>query len=134
MLESVSQTSTQHEESSTEKTLQLCLAALENIQDTLAEAQACYSTSITSVTWNGIQLPLRLPLTVIIQNDEDEVVARLPEFSASGFGISESDAVEDLKSELGELYKELSEIPEDELGSLPKRWKRGLDHLVISNA
>ena len=134
MIESVHQTQTQYKKRSPEEALQLCLEALEDIRDTLAEARACYSTSITSVTWNDVQLPLRLPLTVIIQHDEDEVAARLPEFSASGFGRTESDAIDDLKSELGELYIELSEIPDEELGSLPKRWKRGLDNLVMSNA
>ena len=134
MVESVLQTETRREKPSTEETLQQCLAALENIRDTLADPRDCYSTSITSVTWNDAELPLRLPLTVIIQHDEDEVVARLPEFSASGFGSTESDAIYDLKSELGELYIELSEIPDEELGPLPKRWKRGLGHLVMSNA
>ena len=134
MVESVLQTETQRKKPSTEEILQRCLTALENIQDMLADARACYSTSITSVTWNEVELPLRLPLTAIIQHDEDEVVARLPEFSASGFGISEAEAIADLKSELGSLYKELTEIPEDELGTLPIRWKRGLDNLVMSNA
>lgn len=134
MIESVRQTPTQYEKRSSEETLQQCLAALENIRDLLAETQACYSTSITSLTWNENELPLRLPLTAIIQHDEDEVVARLPEFSASGFGISETEAIADLKSELGSLYKELTEIPEDELGTLPIRWKRGLYNLVMSNA
>ena len=134
MVESVLQTETQRKKLSTEETLQRCLVALENIQDMLADARACYSTSITSVTWNEVELPLRLPLMAIIQHDEDEVVARLPEFSASGFGISEAEAIADLKSELGSLYKELTEIPEDELGTLPIRWKRGLDNLVMSNA
>ena len=134
MIESVRQTQTQYKKRSPEEVLQQCLEELENIRDKLAEARACYSTSITSVTWNEVELPLRLPLTVIIQHDEDEVVARLPEFSASGFGNTESEAVDDLKSELGSLYKELTEIPEDELGALPIRWKRGLGHLVMSNA
>ena len=116
------------------KIIQHCLSILDSVKDTLADTQTCYSTSITSVTWNDTELPLRLPLTAIIQHDEDEVVARLPEFSASGFGNTESEAVDDLKSELGSLYKELTEIPEDELGALPIRWKRGLGHLVMSNA
>ena len=54
--------------------------------------------------------------------------------SASGFGATESDAVADLKEELGALYLELREIPDDELGQIPRRWKRGLERLAVADA
>ena len=91
------------------------------------------STSITSLSAPDREIPLRMPLVAIIQHDEDEVGARIPEFSASGFGATESDAIADLKEELGALYLELSEIPDDELGQIPKRWKRGLENLAVSD-
>ena len=92
------------------------------------------STSITSLSAPDREIPLRMPLIAIIQHDENEVCARLPEFSASGFGVTESDAIADLKEELGALYLELIEIPDDELGQAPKRWKRGLERLVVADA
>lgn len=95
---------------------------------------ASASTSITSISAPDREIPLRMPLIAIIQHDEDEVGARIPEFSASGFGATESDAVADLKEELGALYLELREIPDDELGQIPRRWKRGLERLVVSDA
>ena len=95
---------------------------------------ASASTSITSISAPDREIPLRMPLIAIIQHDEDEVGARLPEFSASGFGATEADAVADLKEEMGALYLELREIPDDELGQIPIRWKRGLERLVVSDA
>lgn len=104
---------------------------LAELRDALTETA---STSITSISAPDREIPLRMPLIAIIQHDEDEVGARIPEFSASGFGATEADAIADLKEELGALYLELQEIPDDELGQIPRRWKRGLEHLVVSNA
>lgn len=104
---------------------------LAELRDALTETA---STSITSISAPDREIPLRMPLIAIIQHDEDEVGARIPEFSASGFGATESDAVADLKEEMGALYLELREIPDDELGQIPRRWKRGLEHLVVADA
>ena len=109
----------------------ILLAELRGALDALPETA---STSITSLSAPDREIPLRMPLIAIIQHDENEVGARIPEFSASGFGATESDAIADLKEELGALYLELIEIPDDELGQIPKRWKRGLEHLVVADA
>lgn len=103
---------------------------LAELRDALTETA---STSITALSAPDREIPLRMPLTAIIQHDENEVGARIPEFSASGFGATESDAIADLKEELGALYLELIEIPDDELGQIPKRWKRGLEYLVVAD-
>ena len=109
------------------------LLELRGIQDVLEDMQTCYATSVTSLTLGSLEVPLRLPLVAIIEYDEEEVVARLPEFNASGFGDTEAEAVTDLKTELGDLYKELMDIPDEELGILPRRWKQGLNQIVLSN-
>ena len=106
----------------------------QSLAEFLAAPPDTASTSITSLSSSDREIPLRMPLTAIIQHDEDEVGARIPEFSASGFGATESDAIADLKEELGALYLELSEIPDDELGQVPKRWKRGLENLAVADA
>ena len=109
----------------------ILLAELRDALDALPETA---STSITAISAPDREIPLRMPLIAIIQHDENEVGARIPEFSASGFGVTESDAIADLKEELGALYLELSDIPDDELGQIPKRWKRGLENLVVADA
>ena len=78
-----------------------------------------------------LRFPLRIPIVAIIEEDEDEVGARVPEFSASGFGSTESEAIAELKAELGDLYVELMDTPDELIGALPKRWKQGLSNLVM---
>ena len=115
------------------RSLQRCLEMLKDICDMLADVTNCYGTSVTSLPIQGTELPLRLSLTVILQEDTDEIIARLPEFNSAGYGRTANEAIADLKSQLGTLFEELIEVPEEELGILPKRWKQGLQHLVMTN-
>ncbi len=108
-----------------------CLSMLVNLHNTLDVSLGICSTSITSITADGTEIPLRIPIVAIIEEDEDEVGARVPEFSASGFGSTESEAIAELKAELGDLYVELIDTPDDLIGALPKRWKQGLINLVM---
>lgn len=109
-------------------------ALLAELRDAFDAPPETASTSITAISAPDREIPLRMPLLAIIQHDEDEVSARLPEFSAAGFGATEADAIADLKEELGALYLELREIPDGELGRIPMRWKRGLEHLAGADA
>ena len=85
----------------------------------------------TLVTTDGVEIPLRIPIVAIIEEDEVEVGARVPEFSAYGFGGTESEAIAEVKAELGDLYVELMDTPDELIGPLPKRWKQGLGNLVM---
>ena len=90
-----------------------------------------FSTSITALSAPDREIPLRMPLVAIVEHDETEVVARLPEFAASGCGASETNAILALKEELGALYLELNDLPNENLGPLPRRWKDNLNSLVV---
>ncbi len=111
--------------------LRQCLVKLSEVIEMLGDSQNTHSTSIASVTVDDVELPLRIPLVAIIQEDEDEVGARVPEFSASGFGNTEVEAIAELKSELGSLYSELLNTPVELLGVLPRKWRQGLSSIVI---
>ena len=108
-----------------------CLSRITDLTEMLSDSYSTHSTSISSITIEDDEIPLRIPILVILQEDEDEVGARVPEFSASGFGDTEAEAVAELKSELGSLYAELMNTPVELLGVLPRRWKQGLSSLVI---
>ena len=110
-----------------------CLSMLTRMSDAVDASQGIGATSITSITANDVEIPLRIPMVAIIEEDEDEVGARIPEFSASGFGSTESEAIAELKAELGDLYAELMDTPDELIGALPKRWKQGLANLVMLN-
>jgi hypothetical protein len=44
--------------------------------------------------------------------------------------FTEADAINDLKDEIIELYEELSNMSDESLGKLPKRWKRALNAAI----
>ena len=111
--------------------LQKCLSKLTVLAEMLEDSVDTHSTSITSITVDDVEVPLRIPVLAILQEDEDEVGARVPEFSASGFGKTEAEAVAELKSELGSLYSELLSAPVEFLGVLPRKWRQGLSSIVI---
>lgn len=71
-------------------------------------------------------LALRSPLTVTLEDFGEEVVASYPEVEAFGSGPTEADAINALKDEISGLYAELASTPENQLGKLPRRWKRAL--------
>lgn len=111
--------------------LQKCLSKLTALADMLEDSVDTHSTSITSITVDDVEVPLRIPILAIMQEDEDEVGARVPEFSASGFGNTEVEAIDELKSELGSLYSELLNTPDELLGVIPRKWRQGLSSIVI---
>lgn len=81
------------------------------------------------------KIKLKYPIIVVISKeecyeDEEEFVASWSEVEAIGLGLTEADAVNDLKDEIVELYEELSNMSDDSLGKLPKRWKRALDAAI----
>ena len=71
-------------------------------------------------------LALRTPLIVTMEDFGDEVVASYPEIEAFGSGPTEADAINSLKDAIGGLYSELMSAPNEQLGKLPRRWKRAL--------
>jgi hypothetical protein len=71
-------------------------------------------------------LGLRTPLIVTLEDFGDEIVASYHEVEAFGSGPTEADAINSLKDAIADLYTELAAVPDQELGKLPKRWKRTL--------
>ena len=83
-----------------------------------------WSATISELGESG--LALRAPLIVTLEDFGDEFVASYPEVEAFGSRPTEFDAINALKDAIGGLYAELAGAPNDELGKLPKRWKRAL--------
>ena len=76
------------------------------------------------------KLELLHAIPIVIEDYEDEVIAMFPEIEVFGSGFGESEAIMNLKNEIINLYIELKETPEKELGRLPKSWKRVLSKVV----
>lgn len=105
-----------------------CISLLTDIREEIRHGMRVQST-IYSIGVAG-ELLLRTPISILIEEDEEGVLATAPEFEVVGDGPTEPDAIADLKIQLGELHDELISEPDEELGPLPLTWKRILLHLT----
>lgn len=78
---------------------------------------------------------LNEPLIVSIEEypGEDTVIASFPEIEVFGEGVTEAEALMNLKWAILDLYEELMESAPDELGDLPKAWLSILRKIVKQN-
>jgi predicted RNase H-like HicB family nuclease len=70
------------------------------------------------------------PIPIVIEETEDEVVASFPEVEVFAVGTGEAEAINNLKQEIQELYYELADTPNENLGRVPQSWKRVLDKVL----
>ncbi|MBN1450602.1 MAG: hypothetical protein JW963_06265 [Anaerolineales bacterium] len=75
---------------------------------------------------------LNEPLIVSIEEypGEDTVIASFPEIEVFGDGVTEAEALLNLKWAILDLYKELLGTSPDELGDLPKSWLSILKKII----
>jgi len=73
---------------------------------------------------------LKCPISVVVEEYDEETVARFPEVEAFASAATEGEALSLLKQEIVELYEELLATDEDELGKLPRQWRRVLSQLI----
>lgn len=78
---------------------------------------------------------LNEPLIVSIEEypGEDAVIASFPEIEVFGEGVTEAEALMNLKWAVLDLYEELIESASDELGDLPKAWLSILRKIIKQN-
>lgn len=73
---------------------------------------------------------LKAPVDVILEIYTDEVLALLPELTLCGEGENELEAINDLKVDIIDLLEDLEDMPQADLGTKPKLWKRSLELMV----
>lgn len=91
-----------------------------------------FSVSMTSL--GDDRFGLRFPITVMIEDYGDEIVASWPEIEAWGAGETEADALNALKDDVVRLCEELLLSTDIQLGKLPMRWAMSLRAVVASGA
>ena len=74
---------------------------------------------------------LKRPIDIRLEIFSDEILSIIPELELYGEGVTEADALEDIKAELIDLYEYLNTVPKEKLGSDPKSWKKIIDTLII---
>ncbi len=119
-----------------QRNLSDCLGLLSKLSDYASDGVIHRTAAINSIIVNDTDVVLKRPLFFLIEEYEgdDEVVARIPELQVDGFGQTEIQAINELKTLLGELYQDLVETPDENLGKLPSQWKRILQEVIGTNA
>lgn len=119
-----------------QRSLSDCLDLLDKLSDYASDGVVHHTAAINSIIVDDTDIILKRPLFFLIEEYEgdDEVVARIPELQAAGFGSTEIQAINELKTLLGELYQDLVETPDEKLGKLPSQWKRILQEVIGTNA
>lgn len=97
--------------------------------DNLTQQPAFVTSKIHSLP--SEEYELKAPIDVIIEIYSDEALAVIPELELYGEGRTEMDALSDLKLELIDLYENLVDMSDDELGDSPREWKKTLQLLVV---
>ena len=93
-----------------------------------AMASSIISTQIRDLPSEKYEL--KAPVDVILEIYTDEVLALLPELTLCGEGKNELEAINDLKADIIDLLEDLEGMPQADLGTKPKLWKRSLELMV----
>ena len=81
-----------------------------------------YNTQIRDLGDENYSLIEPLIISIEEYTNEDIVIASFPEIEVFGEGVTEAEALMNLKFAILDLYEEIIDTPPDELGDLPKTW------------
>ena len=70
------------------------------------------------------------PLNVIIKIYKEETIALIPDLELYAEGNNEIESINNLKMELLDLFDDLTDMDDEELGDDPKNWKKTLNRLI----
>lgn len=89
-----------------------------------------YITQLRDLGDNNYKLAEPVFITIEEYPGEDTVIASFPEIEAFGEGVTEAEAILNLKWAILDLYEELVETSPAELGNLPKTWLSVLQQII----
>jgi hypothetical protein len=89
-----------------------------------------HNAQIRDLGEDGYKLTEALMITIEEYPGDDVVIACFPEVEAFGEGVTEAEAILNLKHSILDLYDELIETPQAELGALPQSWRKTLKILI----
>lgn len=70
------------------------------------------------------------PIDVTLKTYKDETIALIPDLELYAEGVNEIDSVGNLKVELLDLFDDLNDMEDEELGDVSKSWKKTLNRLI----
>lgn len=101
---------------------------VEALEERLAEQGVVRNAMLCDLGREGYSL--RCAITIVIEEYDEETVARLPEVQAFASAATEAEALALLKEDIICLYEDLISTPEEQLGTLPRQWRTVLLHLI----
>lgn len=105
------------------------LNSLSNSILALQNRPRTYSVPLYDLNSDEVSLSV-VPLTIVIEEYPDEVIARFVETESYGSGDTEFEAIDDLREQLVDLYLELRDTPDTALTAPASTWKRLLGKLI----
>lgn len=113
--------------------IQKALSTLENrqvqITEELENTSKIYNATIYDL--NNDKYILSTPIQVVLIEESDETIARIPELNLYTVEDSGSEAIFELKGEIVSLYEDLISS-HNKLGPLPKSWLNTLNKLIVT--
>ena len=98
------------------------------LTDAVQETAKIYNATIYEL--GNSQYELTVPLQIVLEEDQEETVARIPELNLYASADTDSEAINELKQEVLKLYEDL--VTSDRvLGPLPKSWLETLRKLIV---
>lgn len=104
---------------------------LSQISETLENTSKICNATIYDLGDNRYKLTS--PLQIVLEEDQEETVARIPELNLFATADTDAEAIIQLKLELINLYEDLSSS-DITLGPLPKSWLETLKNLITKNS
>ena len=103
------------------------ISPFSNVQD--GDIQSVRYTQIDRLI--NFNYTLSKPIKVkIIKNLDGEVIGDIEELELYSFGNDEFEVLRELNEELTDLFEDLRDIGDDNLGKLPKKWKHILEKYI----
>jgi predicted RNase H-like HicB family nuclease len=94
-------------------------------------SEIVYSSIIRDLS--SSEISLKRPMNIILEKYDGEYIAKVPELEVFGSASTESEAIMNLKQEIVDLYEDLEQAKDKDLGLLPLTWKRVLTGLIKKN-
>ena len=89
-----------------------------------------YNTQLRDLGGDGYKLAEPVLITIEEYLGEDTIIANFPEVEVFGEGVTEAEAILNLKWAILDLYQELTEISPEQMGDLPKTWLSVLQQII----
>jgi len=112
-----------------EEKIDLLLETMNELLNSLREKPISNNTFLRDL--NSNKYTLKEKIEIIIEEYPNETIAKWPELEVFGQGASLSEAILDLKREIADIYEDLSNTGEKELGKIPRMWLRILKKLIM---